>query len=393
MPVPDAPECPHPDAMRGAYGATQVARTTASVTGEQRTVIPAAAPVVSVIVPVYNGGAAFARCLAALLASRDAPLWELIVVDDGSTDDSVRQAREAGARILQSPHPRSGPGVARNAGVAAAHGEFVFFVDADVAVAPDTLSRVVATFRAQPGLAALFGSYYLQPAASNFVSQYKNLFHHYIHQTSRAEATTFWAGCGAIRRAVFLELGGFDTAYSRPSIEDIELGYRLTRAGYAVRLCHDIQVTHLKYWTPRSLLRTDIVDRGIPWTVLLWRERAFAADLNLQTANRVSVVSVYLLCATLLAAPARPALLGAAALLVVALLGFNAPLYAFFLRQRGPRFLLAAIAWHWLYYAYNGLCFGLGTLEYLRSGRAARPAEQAANVAPQFSDKAPGSRQ
>ena len=320
-------------------------------------------PPVSVIVPVYNGGADFARCLDALLASPPAPGWELIVVDDGSTDRSAATAHAAGALVVSSPGPRGGPGAARNAGAAVARGEFLFFVDADVLVRPDTIARVVEAFRAEPAIAALFGSYDDAPAARNVVSQYKNLFHHYVHQTSRREATTFWAGCGAIRRAVFEELGGFDPAYDRPSIEDIELGYRLTRAGHRVRLCHDLQVTHLKRWTPLSLLRTDIFDRGIPWTALLLRERAFTADLNLQTSNRVSVACVYLLWAALAAA---------------ALLVFNAPLYAFFLRRRGPLFLLAAIPWHWLYYTYNGVCFALGTLAYLRAGRLKGPVASAA---------------
>ena len=335
-------------------------------------------PTVSVIVPVYNGGADFARCLGALLASPPMPGWELIVVDDGSTDRSAATARAAGARVVSSPRSRGGPGAARNAGAAAARGEFLFFVDADVLVRPDTIARVVEAFRAEPDIAALFGSYDDAPAAPNVVSQHKYLFHHYVHQTSRREATTFWAGCGAIRRAVFEELGGFDPAYDRPSIEDIELGYRLTRAGHRVRLCHDLQVTHLKRWTPLSLLRTDIFDRGIPWTALLLRERAFTADLNLQTSNRVSVACVYLLWAALAAAAlqARAALV--APLLVAALLVFNAPLYAFFLRRRGPLFLLAAIPWHWLYYTYNGVCFALGTLAYLRAGRVKGPVASAA---------------
>lgn len=324
-------------------------------------------PLVSVIVPVYNGGAAFQRCLAALHAAPPRPTWELIVVDDGSTDGSNDRARASGARVVASPRPQSGPGAARNAGAAVASGEFLLFVDADVLVRPDTIARVAEAFRATPSLAALFGSYDDHPAAPNFVSQYKNLFHHYVHQTSRAKATTFWAGCGAIRRAIFLELGGFTTAYGRPSIEDIELGYRLTRAGYQVRLCHDLQVTHLKRWTPLSLLKTDILDRGIPWTELLLRERAFTADLNLQTANRISVVAVYLLWIALVADFFQPLALIVTALLALGLLAFNAPLYRFFLRARGPRFLAQALPWHWLYYTYNGVCFGLGALALLRA--------------------------
>ena len=63
------------------------------------------------------------------------------------------------------------------------------------------------------------------------VSQYRNLLHHFVHQHGHAEASTFWAGCGAIRRAAFDAVGGFDAArFPRPSIEDIELGLSAPRA-------------------------------------------------------------------------------------------------------------------------------------------------------------------
>ena len=126
----------------------------------------------------------------------------------------------------------------------------IFFLDADVAIHDDTLSRVVARFEADPGLAALFGSYDDSPTAPDLVSQFRNLLHHYVHQQGEfvAEARparTFWTGCGAIRRHVFLDYGGFDPQlYRRPAIEDIELGYRLTRAGCRIQLVRDIQATH-----------------------------------------------------------------------------------------------------------------------------------------------------
>lgn len=331
---------------------------------------------VSVIVPVCNGGSDFVRSLQALRASTADFPWELIVVDDGSSDASAEQARVAGARVLTTQRPRSGPAIARNIGAMAAQGEILLFVDADVVVTPATIAEVAAEFEKDPKLDALFGSYDRRPAAPNFVSQYKNLFHHYVHQSSRPGVTTFWAGCGAIRSAVFQEVGGFDSSlYGRPSIEDIELGYRLTRAGYIVRLCHHIQVTHLKRWTARSLLRTDIRDRGIPWVRLLLRERVFAMDLNLEIANRVSVVGIYLLWAALIAMWFWPPAAIVSLLLVVALLVINLPLYNFFRRERGVLFALATIPWHWLYYTYNGVCCVVGLVLFLRS----RPEE--ANLA------------
>ena len=59
---------------------------------------------------------------------------------------------------------------------------------------------MLGILREEPGIAAVFGSYDDEPGAPNLVSQYRNLLHHFVHQTGRTEASTFWTGCGAVRR-------------------------------------------------------------------------------------------------------------------------------------------------------------------------------------------------
>src|SRR5262249_29673836 len=137
-------------------------------------------PSLSVVVPVRNGGRDFERCLRRL---RDSVLtdFELIVIDDGSTDDSAAIARAAGASLLRNPVP-TGPGAARNLGPQAAKASLIFFLDADVAVHSDTLERAIGRFLSDPGLAALFGSYDDSPTVPGPVSQYRNLLHHFVHQ-------------------------------------------------------------------------------------------------------------------------------------------------------------------------------------------------------------------
>ncbi len=79
-------------------------------------------------------------------------------------------------------------------------------------------------------VSAVFGSYDDEPAERNFLSQYKNLLHHFVHQEGATDAGTFWAGCGAIRKDMFASVNGFNSEkYPYPSIEDIELGIRLKR--------------------------------------------------------------------------------------------------------------------------------------------------------------------
>ncbi|HLF26095.1 MAG TPA: glycosyltransferase [Anaerolineae bacterium] len=321
---------------------------------------------VSVIIPVYNGGSNFRCCLEAVRAC-DPPPAEVIVVDDGSTDESAQAAQAWGARVLSTTQPRGGPARARNLGAQQATGDVLLFVDADVALHPDAIGRVAQSFETDPNLTACFGSYDDAPAASNFLSQYKNLFHHYVHQSARAEASTFWAGCGAIRRDVFLSAGGFGERYTRPAIEDIELGYRLKAAGCTLRLDKDLQGKHLKRWTWRSLLRSDIFDRGVPWTELILRDGAFVNDLNLQTHNRVSVAAVYGLLLAMLLGLAWPAAWLAMSVLALLLLRLNAPVYRLFASKRGLFFALRAIPLHWLYYVYNGVSFSIGLGKYIRT--------------------------
>jgi glycosyltransferase involved in cell wall biosynthesis len=327
-----------------------------------------AGPEITVIVPVYNGAFVLEQCLAALGRSQDV-VWECIVVDDGSTDASGAIARAWGAQVLQSDAPRSGPGRARNRGASLATAPLLCFVDADVVVRPDTLARFVALFSAESDVAAVFGSYDTQPRDGGLLSQYRNLLHHYVHQTGREEASTFWAGCGAIRRDAFLALGGFDAGYTRPSIEDIELGYRLRARGERILLVKEIQVSHLKRWTLLGILTTDIRDRALPWTALIQRTGVLPNDLNLDWRSRASALSVYALAGLVAAAPwwARARLLTALPLAILFIC--NRGLYGFFLRERGVAFLLGALPMHWLYFGYSSLAFAVGTLWYRTRGQ------------------------
>jgi glycosyltransferase involved in cell wall biosynthesis len=248
---------------------------------------------ISVIVPVYNSAHYLRSCLEHLRQSTDTD-YECIVVDDGSTDDSAATAREFGVRVVQGGG-RRGPAYARNLGAREATGEILFFIDADVCVYPHTLARVRANFEQDPALSAVIGSYDDQPESQDFLSMYRNLMHCYVHHRSRREACTFWSGCGAIRKSVFQEYSGFDESYDRPAIEDIELGYRMARDGKKMLMDTSIMVKHLKRWSFLGLVKTDIVDRGIPWTELILRDRKLPNDLNLQLSQRVSVALVFIL--------------------------------------------------------------------------------------------------
>ncbi|MEO2048068.1 MAG: glycosyltransferase family 2 protein [Pirellulales bacterium] len=249
---------------------------------------PINSPLISVVIPVRNSPEFLRKCVAHLTASTYDNI-EIIVVDDASTDNTAEIAESLQVRVVRL-NSQTGPAGARNLGVDAAQGEFVFFIDADVCVHADTVEKLVDTFVKTPDVDAVFGSYDLKPYVSNVISQYKNLFHHYVHQQACEEASTFWSGCGAVRRKVFLEMGGFDTSYGRPCIEDVELGVRLYQAGKSILLNKSIQVTHLKRWTLWGLIKTDFWDRGVPWTELMLRSGKIQNDLNLKFSQRICAI-------------------------------------------------------------------------------------------------------
>lgn len=312
---------------------------------------------ISVIVPVYNGENFLHRCLDALTSSSYS-FYEIIVVDDGSTDGSAELSRRKGATVLHTPRAQSGPATARNCGSRRARGSILFFVDADVVVRRETMGRVAAAFQNDPGLAAVFGSYDDDPAEKNFLSQYKNLQHHFVHQQSSTDAVTFWAGCGAVRRDVFDAVGGYDeNQYSVPSIEDIELGYRMRSAGHRILLDKGMQVKHLKRWKLGSLLRADILCRAVPWSKLILERRGMVNDLNLKISERVSAGLTGLTLAALLSSLYEPRLLILAGAFLVAIFALNLKLYGFFLRTRGLMFVAPAFLMQLLYYFYSGVTF------------------------------------
>jgi GT2 family glycosyltransferase len=314
---------------------------------------------VSVVIPVRNGGSDLEACLQALMASSYQD-FEVIVVDDGSTDNSMECARRFGARVLRNPS-RVGPGASRNAGALVARGSILFFLDADVVPHSDALAKAVARFEANPQLCALFGSYDDRPWAPNFVSVFRNLLHHYVHQQGcfvdeARPAHTFWTGCGAIRRQAFLSLGGFDPKrYRRPAIEDIELGYRITRAGQRIELVRDILATHRKRWSLGSMIKTDIFHRGVPWMLLLLWNRTKENDLNVSRSQRLSVLATGVLIASMAVSPWLPVALGLSAASLLAVFGMNYCFYQYLAVRRGWGFALRSVLLHLVYF----LCCGI----------------------------------
>jgi GT2 family glycosyltransferase len=315
----------------------------------------------SIIIPTRDRACELRQCLAALYRAR-IPGMECIVVDDGGTQDcaSVVQASPLPVSLLRN-EKSLGSGAARNVGAARARGDVLLFLDDDVCVASGNLKNVADAFAADSDLGGLIGRYDNEPAAPQFLSRFRNLLHAYTHLTSAGRASTFWTAFGAVRTEIFCRHGGF---VKRTAMDDVEFGSRLAAAGVRIELRPELQVKHLKRWTLGSMLRTDLLLRGVPWTLLIWNQRSLPNTLNLRRSSRWSVVLAYLALAF-----AIPTLLGLlpwwlTALAVASLMLLNLRFYDFLRARSGSWFAVASIGAHWLFLWVAGLSFCIGTAMY-----------------------------
>jgi glycosyltransferase involved in cell wall biosynthesis len=165
---------------------------------------------ISVIIPVYNAGRFLVQAIESVL-DQTHPADQVIVIDDGSTDDSVAIAQRYQRHIHLEQQPNSGSAHARNRGIALAHGKWLAFLDADDYWAKEKLSLQVATLQESPHLEAVFGQ---------------------IEQIQMAEAmnaTLSGAALGIqegyhldtmlIRQSAFQQIGGFDPNWLTDAVE------------------------------------------------------------------------------------------------------------------------------------------------------------------------------
>ena len=208
------------------------------------------APLLSVVVPAYNAAATLSACLAALQQQTYGGPYEVIVVDDGSTDETAALAHAAGATVITTPRGR--PAAARNTGARAARGAIVCFTDADCAPRPDWLSQISRPFD-DPEVIGCKGTYATRQRelVARFVQlEYEDKYDRLRPQASIDFIDTY--SC-AYRRDVLLLNGGFDERFHY--LEDQELSFRLAARGYRMVFREAAVVEHRHSATLSDYLR------------------------------------------------------------------------------------------------------------------------------------------
>jgi glycosyltransferase involved in cell wall biosynthesis len=309
--------------------------------------------VISVVIPVRNGSRALEACLQAACAAA-LPQNEVIVVDDGSTDESAAIAARhtyPGACRLIRLVPGRGASAARNAGAAAARGDILFFTDADCVMDAQTLPRAAATLAAAGPRTVVGGTYDTHPYDPGFFSAFQACFVNY-HETRRPDAPDYVATHAmAIRTADFAASGGFDEQFL-PLLEDVEFCHRLRRDGLRLRMDPRVLVRHsfgfdfagsmrnaarkVRFWMRYSLVNRDLLaDSG-------------TASHGLKLAG--ALAGLTWLCVATAAALWRPAPLFPVPLFVLVAVAVNAGLVRAFHRAGGSVFAAAATGYLVLIY-------------------------------------------
>jgi len=320
----------------------------------------------SIITPIYNSTGTMKQYLDAVFASSYKD-FELIIIDDESDDNPQELIKDYKATYLRLDK-RGGSARARNKGAGLAKGTILLFVDPDVIIRPDTLERIVGVFEDHAEVSGLICSYDDSPGSKKLISQFKFLHHHFIHSQGGEYADSFWTGCGAIKKTVFDESGGFDTDFLNDpnTINDIELGYRLKHKGHRIYNAKHIQVKHLKELGFIEWIYTDIFNRGLPWMKIMLARKDFSFKLNVNSNSTLSVISVW----------ATVGLCGLAFLnkifFIIALVTFgvflisNYKIFNFFVIKRGYLFSIVSVPLLFIYYLYCGLCAIIGVMLYLK---------------------------
>lgn len=319
----------------------------------------------SLVIVAHRTGPMLKACFKSVHTLTPKPR-EVIIAIDGNVPEIGDAASALGFRyIMLTTQP--GVSASRNAGAASAHGSVLIFVDSDVELPVNFINTTVAAFNRFPEVSAIIGSYDDDPKCPNYVSRFRNLLHHFTHQQGACEAKTFWGACGAIKRNVFIDLNGFDEEYQMPSIEDIELGYRLIDNGCHIRLVRDWQVKHLKTWSIQNFVLTDIRQRAFPWTLILLRRGQFDNDLNTDMTSRISAALAVLSVTCLLAGLFWP--IAFLPLIVVSFVFvlINLQFYKLLSRSGNWIFLMISLPLYLTYFVAAVIGFAGGVISYILS--------------------------
>ncbi|HOO78388.1 MAG TPA: glycosyltransferase family 2 protein [bacterium] len=231
---------------------------------------------VAVIIPVHNDAGWLPECLAAVGREAQPRGWEVVVVDDASTDRSAEIAEEAEVRVIRLAENR-GVSVSRNTGAHAVSADILVFVDSDVVPEPGCLQAMVDILNRRPEVHAV-GAYPLpgdlSPEwSSHFVGLRSAWGYHWEKGETERPFSSIQSECGAIRSEVFRELGGFVEWYGGVGMEEFHMSHEMERRGYGHLLLRSAAYKH--HYKRLCRRCRALMDRTARWVPLVVRRKKF----------------------------------------------------------------------------------------------------------------------
>lgn len=313
----------------------------------------------SLIIPLYNGENYIEQCLDAALL-QDYPNYEIIVVDDASTDDSLSLIEKYSVEIVRMSQ-NSGAAAARNAGAKQADSKYCVFIDSDVVIPRDALSRIKRSHDIHPEIAIVVGDYSENSMHLNFISDYKNL--ELVYRGSTGDEYKKYAASYFlfIRKEDYLKAGGFnENLKGTTTAEDIDFGLRVCRGEARVFYDRSLTVDHLKTYTFYEMLQTNY--HRIVNMVRVRHNHEVPLDIS-SNASIEPILNLFLpilILIFLFSAILQIASLYFSTSAALFYLGLNTPFFNYLRIRRGNMFVLKAIPVFFVEYlhAFISLCIG-----------------------------------
>ena len=295
---------------------------------------------ISIVIPTYNSSKFMPNLLDSIFKNKVDDM-EVVIVDDLSTDDTVEIAKKYPVNVVEL-EKNGGPARARNIGVGEAKGDIIFFLDSDVVVLDGTIKEVEDHFRNDPSAQCVIGICSTEPLNKGFVPRYMAMFE-YIHllDTPGNKVSVFAPRCGAIKKELFRDLGGYRETYKGADVEDFELARRICKV-------EDI------YLNPKMLVKHQFVNnieeavrnyfkRSVMWIHLFLKDKQFDNAGPTSPSNGIAAICSFLSMLALLASPFIDGALNIFALFMIIFIIANLKWWNFMRKEAGLEFSLKGL--------------------------------------------------
>ncbi len=246
----------------------------------------------SIIIPAYNAGKTIKKCLDSV-AKQDFADFETIVVNDCATDNTKEIVNQYHVRQIVLKK-NLGPAAARNAGIKAACGKIIIFIDSDVAFKDNgALSKLAKIFKERPEIDGAIMIKDKTPLNKGITPLYWAYYKYYLWNQPGEYQTSFTTERAAVKRYVFDKVGYFDEKYKKADVEDFEFGYRMNEQGFKMLIVREVKVLHHFETFKQSIKK--ITKRSWQWIRLFLKRKKFDSVYSTQERGIKTLIAATVL--------------------------------------------------------------------------------------------------